>query len=85
LLWIQRKLLDIVALHCQTQLSLNETLNQQCQEIEREQRLNTPGVLEVNGCDLVHGLYLLEAFFNSGLALVRLQDLRGGELAIVGQ
>ena len=53
-------------------------------DVEGEQRLDPPLVLEEHRRDLVHGLDLLEALLDHGLALVCLEHLGVAERAVVG-
>ena len=49
LLGIEWQLPDFLALHGEAQVALNERLNQQCEEVQREQRLDPSLVLQENG------------------------------------
>ena len=75
LLRVERKLGDGLPLHRQAQLALDQCLHQKGEEVESEQRLNAALVLEEHGRDLVHGLDLLEALLDAGLALVGDENL----------
>ena len=70
----------LLALHGQAQLALDERLHEQREEVEGEQRLDAALVLQEDRGDLVHGLDLLEALLDGGLALVGLEHLGGVRL-----
>ena len=55
------------------------------EEVQGEQRLDAPLVLQEHGRDLVHGLDLLEALLDGGLALVGVEHLGRREAAVVGE
>src|SRR5215467_10492513 len=58
LLGVEWQLSDFLTLHGEAQLTLNEGLNQQCEEVQREQRLDPRLVLEEHRRNLVHRLDL---------------------------
>ncbi len=66
-------------------LALDERLHKECKEVQGEQRLDASLVLQEHGRDLVHGIDLLEALLDRGLALVGIEDLGGREAAVVGE
>ena len=78
LLGVDGQLRDALAGHGAAQLALDEGLDQQRDRVQGEQRLDATLVLEEHRGDLVHGLDLLEALLDHGLALVGLEHLRGG-------
>lgn len=76
---------DALALHSKAQFPLDERLHEEREKAQGEERLDACLALEEDRCDLVHGLQLLEALLDAGLVLVRFQDLRWREAAVVGQ
>src|SRR5215475_4933968 len=84
LLGIEWQLPDFLALHGEAQVALNERLNQQCEEVQREQRLDPSLVLQEYRRNFVYGLDLFEALLDHRLALMRLQDLSPRQAAIIG-
>lgn len=85
LLWVERQLGDVFALHREAQLALDERLNHQGEEVEREKSFDAPFVLQEHGRDLMHALDLLEALLDGWLALVGGENGCGREGAIVGE
>ena len=75
LLRVQREFLDLLAFHSQTQLALDEGADEECEKVQREERLDAPLVLEKHRSNFVHGLDLLEALLDHRLALVSLKNL----------
>ena len=56
LLGVDRQLCDVLAFYRQAQLSFDEGLHQESQEIQGEERFDPTRVLEKDRGDLVHGL-----------------------------
>ena len=75
LLGVQGEFDYLLPCHGQAKLTLDEGLNKQCKEVQGEQCLDPALVLEEDGRDLVHGLDLLEALLDHGLALVGQENL----------
>jgi len=85
LLWVDGQLLNFFGAHVSAELAFDERLHEEADEVEDEERLDAPFVLEQDRRDLVDGLDLLEAFLDGGLSLVRLEDLARGQSFIVRQ
>ena len=56
--------------HSEAKFALDEGADEEGQEVQSEQCLDAALVLEEDGCNLVHRLDLLEAFFDHRLTLV---------------
>ncbi len=85
LLGVKGQLRDLLSFHGPAQIALDQSLDQEREEVEGKERFDPALVLEQDRGDLVHGLDLLETFLDRGLALVGLEDLRSGEGPIVAQ
>lgn len=73
LLGIEGEIFDALPVHGQTQLALNEGLEEKRQEVYGEERLDSAFVFEKHGSHFVHGLDLLESLLDHGRTLVRLK------------
>ena len=73
LLRIEREIFDTLPRHGQTQLALNEGLEEKCQKVHGEERLDSAFVFEKHRSHFVHGLDLLESLLDHGRTLVRLK------------
>ena len=73
LLRIEREIFDTLPVHGQTQIALDQGLEEKCQKVHGEERLDSAFVLEKHGSNFVHALDLLESLLDHGLTLVRLK------------
>ena len=81
---VKRQGLDPFALHCRSQLAFQQRLDQQGEEVHREQRLDTVDGLQVHRRHLEVGLQLGKPFFDGGLPLVGFQQFQFGKFHDVG-
>lgn len=85
LLWVKRQVSQLLFLHREAHLPLQECLDEKSEEVDQEERLDPSLVLQKHGGNLVDGFRLLEALLQLGLALVRLENLLGCQRAVVRQ
>ena len=74
LLGVEGKFGDVLPFHSEAKFALDEGADEERKEVQSEQCLDAALVFEEDGCNLVHRLDLLEAFFDHRLTLVSLQD-----------
>src|SRR5262249_52395042 len=75
LLGVERQLGNVLTLHGKSQLALDDGRHEESEKIQGEERFDASLILEEDGSNFVHGLDLLEALLDHGLALVGLEHL----------
>lgn len=74
---VNRKRFELVSDHGLAKLALEQGVNRDGDEEEKEERIDALGALEVHRDDLGDGLELLVSLLDEGLVLVDFQDISG--------
>ncbi len=84
-LGIERQALDPISLHGPPECTFDQGFDQEDQEVEEEEGLDPPLVLQEDRCDLEDALQVLEPFLDLRLSLVGFKYLSWAEALVVGQ